>query len=154
MGIREEYFKKYVNCDNDTYSANELIDTPKENKAKPIWYYISTEEGKSQMLEEIHNIMEYIDFEKIHDTMVALDWKWFDCPNVPDIPRIKEQLLCMLSELFENTDGNDGTKYRTSTAGFTVGYKIYPPEDNEPDDFAHCVDVYVYFAVEEYRTFD
>lgn len=155
MGIREEYIKKYVNCNNDTYSTNELVEIPKEKKAKSIWYYINTEEGKSQMLEEINNIMEYVDFEKIHNTMVALDWKWFDSPNVPDVPRIKEKLLELLSELFENQDSdNNGIKYRISTAGFTVEYKVYPPEDNEPDDFAHCVNVHVYFAVEEYTTFD
>ena len=155
FNIKEEFLKKYGD-DNSNYVPYEPDFVNNDDSVKPIWYYLDTEEGKRQMLDEINTIMDFIEFDKIHDTMVTLNWKWslIDPNNPPSVTIIKEQLLNLLCELFEdgsNKEKNEnGKRYKISTGGFTVGFECYAPEDNEPDDFAHCVNVHVDFAIESY----
>jgi hypothetical protein len=40
--------------------------------------------------EMIDEIMDCFEFEKVHKTMVALDWKWVSCKEVPELHEIKK----------------------------------------------------------------
>jgi len=46
-----------------------------------------TQEKKQQMIDEI---MDSFEFEKVHKTMVALDWRWVGVEGVPDILAIRK----------------------------------------------------------------
>lgn len=56
--------------------------------------------------EQIKIIMREVDFEKIHEVMTFLDWKWFRAGghnqfNVPTIDEIKASSLYLLNEIWE-----------------------------------------------------
>lgn len=143
--LKDKYYERYLDKKNEAFEEEGNEPEP-FRVLKTIDDYISTPEGERQMLDCIKEIMNTIDFQKIHDTMEALDWHWyFTGDQVPTIKQIKENLLNLLCELFEDRCNE------ISSGGFTMSYKIYEPMDNEPDDFNHCVEVRVYFAVEEYN---
>jgi len=52
--------------------------------------------------QQIEDIMAEVNFEKIHKTMVALDWKWSkDTMRVPTVDEIKEEGLYLLNRAAE-----------------------------------------------------
>ena len=142
--LKDKYYERFFDTKNETF--DEYNEPEPFRVLKTIDDYISTPEGERQMLDCIDDVMHTIDFQNIHDTMEALDWHWsFTGNQAPTVEQIKENLLNLLCELFED-------KCNTiSTGGFTVSYKICEPMNDEPDDFNHCVEVNVYFAVEEYN---
>jgi len=134
------YFKKF---------KEEKIEKPlTENKTKSINYYLSSESDTEQMLEAIHSIMMYIDFEKIHNVMEFLDWGWRN-EGVPTVESIKNELFDLLIRVVEEGAKEDKSSYSISCGGFLVEYHVYEPEDDEPDDFEHCVDISASFVLEE-----
>lgn len=46
----------------------------------------------------IEEILNNFDFEKVHNIMVALDWKWFGV-GVPSVEDLKKQALELLNEI-------------------------------------------------------
>ena len=146
MNVKDLYLERYGEIISEESNGNDLevINAFEENNVAP---YIEDEQGKEQMLQEINRIMDYMEFDRIHKAMVALDWKWRDNPESPTVDELKEKLLDMLCELFENQCNT------ISHGGFTVGYNVLRPEYGEPNDFEHCVEVFAYFAIDEYHTF-
>lgn len=65
-------------------------------------------------------ILEMIDFDKIHETMTFLNWKWFDV-GIPTIEQLKKRLIELMSEAWESQKS-------IATGGFNVKYW---PKDEE-----------------------
>lgn len=143
MSLLQEYTEMF----RENKQTPQFIEAENKKK-KDIDYYLNTPEGKKQMLEIVHDIVESFDYEKVHKAMVALDWRWatLDDNRIPTEEDLKADLLDKFIRLFE--DRCD----RISSGGFTVGYDIFEPHPYEPDDFEHSVDVYCYFAIDDYHS--
>lgn len=118
-------------------------------KTPTIKELISSEEGKEQMDELIDDALGSINFYKIHYVMEKLNWTWATTDNhVPTPTELSETLKKQLSDMFngdyESFDGG----------GFYGMYNIeLPTNDDEPIDFAHCVNLRVSFEIESYNNF-
>lgn len=51
--------------------------------------------------EIIDNFMDYMDFNRIHEVMVALDWKWAFTNGVPEVSEIRQTFRKLVNELFD-----------------------------------------------------
>jgi hypothetical protein len=72
----------------------------------------------------IDKTMKWFDFEVVHKTMVALDWKWSDYQRVPTLEEIKEHARKLMERAIEE-------KCRSYLTG---GLKVnYYPENDKPD---------------------
>jgi hypothetical protein len=72
----------------------------------------------------VDDILNEFDFEKVHDTMVALDWKWASThPSVPSIRDLKDtarQLLIKVYQLRKDDYNNTHPEVpvQVATGGF------------------------------------
>ena len=146
--FKQMYLDKYENVPS---YENSLNDNTKEG-GKTINYYLNKPEGINQMLEAIHEILENLDFENIHNVMQFLNWQWRN-EGVPSIEKLKEELLNMLAEMFDRGVEENQSGYMMSCGGFTVQYKVYENDADTPDDFKHNVNIYVAFNLDTYDTF-
>lgn len=48
----------------------------------------------------VSTIVDFIEFDRIHTAMKALDWKWWDC-GIPSAKHIKEEVTKRLREAFD-----------------------------------------------------
>lgn len=66
----------------------------------------------------IENIIENFNWEKVHKTMVALDWTWYDSEG--EVPTIGALFNCAIKLLHDAYDGAERFKsnYRVGTGGF------------------------------------
>lgn len=149
MGLFNDYREMF----EDTKQPKSFLENKVENKkTKDIDYYLNQPEGKKQMLEIVHDIVESFNYENVHKAMVALDWEWFmwDGNRIPTEKELKDSLLEKFIHLFEEKCDT------ISSGGFTVGYTVYGDDaelhESEPDDFKHSVDVYCYFAIDDYHS--
>lgn len=54
----------------------------------------------------IDKVMDYMNFDKIHKAMEALNWIWYPDNEVPEIPRIRQFVRRLLNQLIdENLKG-------------------------------------------------
>lgn len=68
---------------------------------------------------QVDYIMENFDFEKVHRTMVALDWKWLG--QVPTLEQIRTQAQDLMMEFIDNPVDIDGERFISrGTGGFMV----------------------------------
>jgi len=75
-------------------------------------------EEKSILDRYIDEILDYFDFEKVHEVMLHLDWKWASIhgdPRVPTVDELKQEAEKLLREAWEN-------KTSLATGGFYVTY--------------------------------
>lgn len=45
--------------------------------------------------------MDYMDFNKIHEVMVALNWEWAFTNGVPEVSEIRQNFRKLINELFD-----------------------------------------------------
>ena len=81
-------------------------------------------------------IFETIDFEKIHNHMVNVEWGWVSSGGVPTIQEIKKTLEKLIYEAIDK-------KSTMSTGGFTVRYNEFQEDEENP----HTIGVNVVFYV-------
>ena len=81
-------------------------------------------------------IFETIDFEKIHNHMVNVEWGWVSSGGVPTIQEIKKTLEKLIYEAIDK-------KSTISTGGFTVRYNEFQEDEENP----HTIGVNVVFYV-------
>lgn len=140
-------FDDYKEMFEDTKQPENFIEN---KKIKDIDYYLNQPEGKIQMLKIVHDIVESFDYEQVHKAMTALNWTWVTTDTkTPTVKELKDDLLHKFIELFEEKCDT------ISSGGFTVGYTVCANSDEfheEPDDFEHSVDVYCYFAIDDYHS--
>jgi hypothetical protein len=91
---------------------------------------------KNKHKKAIDKIMDWFDFTKVHQTMVALEWKWASAEDgIPTEPEIRE----MARRLMEDSINQ---KVSIGTGGFRVHY-------NKKDDM-----ITLSFVISEwYETF-
>jgi hypothetical protein len=127
-------------CDNTDFE-NGVIKCP--NCKKNIFYqdtllrkYIVSDKQLDNIKMKIKDeIFDTIDFDKIHNHMVNVGWVW-GLTGVPTIQKIKETLEDLIYDAIDN-------KATMSTGGFTVIYKEFPEDEENP----HSIGVYVVFYV-------
>ena len=54
--------------------------------------------------ELVSTIVDFIEFDRIHTAMKALDWKWWNC-GTPSAKHIKEEVIRRLRESFDKKEG-------------------------------------------------
>jgi len=73
----------------------------------------STEKNKEDKEKVVSEVLDVFNFEKVHKTMVFLDWKW-KSGNVPTVEELHEQAEMLVRESLESES------MILSTGGFTV----------------------------------
>jgi len=63
---------------------------------------------------EIDEILDEFDFEKVHKVMTALDWEWYSTDGVPSIAELRREARRLLKDLV------NGRHQSISTGGFTA----------------------------------
>lgn len=147
IDVRKEYEKR---LDSKSQQPKKIHKKHKVvYKRKTLQDFLNTEENKNYIMDMIHTNLEELDYEKIHETMVKLDWGWAmeDGLRIPSISEIKNNLKNLIFDLFEH----DESYYRISTGGFTVLYIIHETDENgKPYTKAEdAVDLQIYFSVED-----
>lgn len=141
--------------------------------------YLSTPDGVKQMWDKINEVLDNFDFTKVTTTMEALDWGWActeedaemyevqGCKTrwcgddggwvyYPEYPQLLKQAREMLAQCVEDMPEGE-TEWSISTGGFMAKAFITTDEERldyygdvaDVDDFAHSVDILLYFIVEE-----
>ena len=128
-------------CDNTDFE-NGIIECP---NCKNIIYQqtlpYNKMVGRNKKLDIIKRkikdeIFETIDFEKIHNHMVNVEWGWASSGGVPTIQEIKKTLEKLIYETIDK-------KATISTGGFTVRYNEFQEDEENP----HTIGVNVVFYV-------
>ena len=140
--------------------------------------YLSTPEGVKQMWDKINEVLDNFDFTKVTATMEALDWGWACTENeasiyagegckvklggdyplyFPNHSQLLKQARELMVQCIEDMAKEGKNEWSISTGGFMI--KAYICTDDERrdyygsvadvDDFAHSVDLSLYFIVEE-----
>lgn len=68
----------------------------------------------------VDEIMERFDFEKVHEYMVATDWKWIG--EVPDLNKIKTKAYSLLMQAVDEFYKTQQPYGNIGTGGFMVYY--------------------------------
>jgi hypothetical protein len=66
-------------------------------------------------LESIENILDEFDFNRVQETMEALDWQWWDVEGIPSISDLRRRARSLLEDVYNKSDEHLVT---TSTGGF------------------------------------
>jgi len=71
-------------------------------------------------MDEIDDIMDNFDFDKVHETMTLLGWRWWiretDSIDIPDIPRLRTRARGLMKEAMASSLSS----YRIAIGGFQV----------------------------------
>lgn len=163
----EFWFKEVVNCLPHPGELDFYKDlTVDENESsvpvkKSVRDYISTLAGYKQFRDRVDEIILHFDFQKVHNVMEMLDWRWaswYDeaedqhTNEVPSVYALRTRAHQMLLDAVEKDCGGSG--------GFEVRTYVYDLVDEdgvpffpgEPDDFEHSVHLSLKFVVEEQGT--
>lgn len=124
-------------CDNTDFE-NGIIECP---NCKNIIYQQTLPVRRNKKLDIIKRkikdeIFETIDFEKIHNHMVNVEWGWASSGGVPTIDELKKTLEKLIYEAIDR-------KSTISTGGFTVRYNEFQEDEENP----HTIGVNVVFYV-------
>ena len=124
-------------CDNTDFE-NGIIECP---NCKNIIYQQTLPVKRNKKLDIIKRkikdeIFETIDFEKIHNHMVNVEWGWASSGGVPTIDELKKTLEKLIYETIDK-------KATISTGGFTVRYNEFQEDEENP----HTIGVNVVFYV-------
>ena len=124
-------------CDNTDFE-NGIIECP---NCKNIIYQHTLPVRRNEKLDIIKRkikdeIFETIDFEKIHNHMVNVEWVWASSGGVPTIQEIKKTLEKLIYETIDK-------KTTISTGGFKVIYNEYQKDEENPPTIGVDVVFYV-----------
>jgi hypothetical protein len=76
----------------------------------------------------IENILENLDFDKIHKVMTFLDWKWFESEEVPTIGKIVTNVQKHLSRTID-----EALEAREDKTIKTGGFAYYATLDDKKE---------------------
>ena len=69
-----------------------------------------TDEDRKALIEyHMNDVMERIEWERIHKTMVALDWKWARFDAVPTIEQLKADILQRMEKMYKQEFSSNNT---------------------------------------------
>lgn len=77
--------------------------------------------------EEIDDILDYFDFEKVHKAMEALDWEWVSPYGlaVPLLGDLRKQARQLLTDAFKKVTPGLNSEFFIATGGFIVQARTY-----------------------------
>lgn len=114
------------------YSLNEWVDINSPNWKSDHIFRIKPKRIEPKQYndptEDVEEILDYFDFEKVKKVMDHLNWQWWDTgiPEIPDLRRKARSLLQTVINGIQKTYPNDVTgDYYTATGGFYVTAKVY-----------------------------
>lgn len=131
---------------------------------KTLSEYISTVEGISQMWEDINEILDDFDFEKVHKVMETLDWKWYLADyededeelRVPTANEVRKRARSEMTSLITQMAEEGETTGFSNGGGIEATVEVIKDEvrklafgEDAPDDFKHSVELKLRFIVEE-----
>lgn len=154
--VPEEYHYNVKDDENDTVSWSNSGDY---NPSTVTYAYDNDtyvyDFDRLTLIKMRDNIMDNFDFDKVHRTMVALDWQWVDenlTNHVPDIAEIRNQARSELDRII-NAFGTPNQYYCGGTGGFEA--KLFIDDDTKhPElELSFCVDDWYesYDESEEYH---
>jgi len=86
--------------------------------------YLKKIEQKLGKEEQIKHILQETDFEKIHNVMVFLDWKWVNC-GVPTVARLKQKAKYHLEAAWDMEEDGESQHYYCGSGGFVARKMVY-----------------------------
>lgn len=71
----------------------------------------------------IDEVMTWFDFQKVHQIMVHMDWKWVGTENkVPEIIEMKQLVCEYMEKLYNNYSKCERCCISTGSGGFDIRY--------------------------------
>lgn len=70
--------------------------------------------------DEIDDIIDWFDFERVHEVMVFLDWKWGEPGEIPETPELRKRARQILRETCESLLKSELLSTFMETGGFRV----------------------------------
>lgn len=72
--------------------------------------------------EQIDEVMDHFDFEKVHKVMTALEWTYWDTDGVPELFRLRRTARKLLNYAMDDAEKTElvSVWYSTGTGGFNV----------------------------------
>lgn len=70
--------------------------------------------------DQIEEIMDEFNFHRVHDVMTHLNWRWWDCGEVPSVSRMRKVARDLLKEVSKG----DSDVVSLATGGFCA-YRYY-----------------------------
>lgn len=96
----------------------------------PLWlhsieYRVKPQERYNDLSEDIEDILDCFDFQKVKTVMDFLNWQWVFCNGVPEIwdlrKHAREQLKTVAKEVLKEESGT----FFTSCGGFKASARVY-----------------------------
>lgn len=83
-----------------------------------------------QIEKDIQEIMDEFNWERVHKTMLFLNWQWWDT-GVPTTEQLKKRARTFLGEAINSVLTSDKKKYKylTGTGGLVAEARRYKDED-------------------------
>ena len=151
-----------ISIEEDKENKKQFIKEVMEGveKKKTLKDFLDDPRSYKQFRDNIEDILMYIDWGKIHETMKNLQWTWASWEDfeanehynsTPDEYGLKEEVLHRIHEMEEWINEHpDATEYRTGTGGWEYEMRVCDPEDeNDPDDYNNRVRFIVRFVLEQ-----
>ena len=97
---------------------------------EPLWlsdneYRVKPQEKYNDPSEDIEDILDCFDFQKVKTVMDFLNWQWVFCNGVPEIwdlrKRAREQLKTVAKEVLKE----ESRTFFTSCGGFKASARVY-----------------------------
>lgn len=95
--------------------------------------------------ENIDDILDHFNFDKVHKAMQALDWKWVaeDGFAIPEVYQLRKEARRLMEMVSDNlAKGND--EYYVGTGGFVAKGRRFP---GDPKKY-----LTLYFYIDEQRS--
>lgn len=73
---------------------------------------------KTDWQDDIDSILDEFNFEKVHQTMQALDWHWIGNPDIPTIGELRREARKRLKEAIESYKKHPEQGGRFNCGGF------------------------------------
>ena len=116
------------------------------------------------MWNDINEILDDFDFEKVHKVMETLDWKWYLADyededeelRVPTANEVRKRARSEMTSLITQMAEEGETTGFSNGGGIEVTVEVIKDEvrklafgEDAPDDFKHSVELKLRFIVEE-----
>ena len=82
---------------------------------------------RTEIQNQMDEVMDWFDFEKVHRCMVALNWTWYDV-GVPDVPTMRKKVREYMVDAYRvnGAVGSGGfeVEYNEDTKSFKVRFVV------------------------------
>lgn len=87
-------------------------------------------ELEAKHYDTIMDCLDEFDFERVHEVMNFLDWKWADTAEVPDVLALRRNCRTYLQEVIRGALNrkDEGGEYIMASGGFRYEAKLYPDD--------------------------